>query len=714
MNKIFISIFIFIIFLFSQVIKLNANDDTYINSSNIIYNEEENIIELAKNSKINFKNTNILIDRGVIDYNKNEFEVFGNFYLYEDLTILSGQNFKGDTSLNNFTADNVSYIYNNDLKIDADELERKNNLLKFNNNFLTPCELEGFFNCPTWSLRIDKSQYDVEKDKFTHFDTFLQIADYKIFYLPYFSHYGGKASRKKGFLTPTIQFTIGGSQGIITPYYIPISQSTEILLKPKFFLNENFEFLEQYELDTTISNKNTGGTSIVNIKNIKNENNKNINNTIKIETKQVLNRNNIISASGSFTNSVSTTRSINEDPITFEDIYLRLENYNLINQDDYLKTELSSVKSFDSTDLNSIPVVPSLNYSNFTNYKNNTIINELDFLILKRDKSTIDNPSESFKLNTNTEFINFYNKKRISSYNKLSWNNSLNDYYFNNDETLNHNSFKSQVFISSDLNFKDFKYLKPRTKFIIPLEISNSNKNINEDSDSITFNYQNQFSENRFFGNDLSDTSPRVIYGFEYEIKTSHKKFEFNVNQSIEANSNSNFASKINQESKFSDYAIEAKMNLQKFLFKIDSRLNYTDLSKKEMNYSLETDHPINLILNYNETQKEAFKNKSNDTQSIDINFTKQLSDYVNVDLTTNLDVKNNYDPYKSVFKISLFDECSQLDLNYTNTRYNDNFNTKPEETIGLTFRMEYLGFFGYEQSTNLFFTEPGNLNYGL
>ena len=66
--------------------------------------------------------------------------------------------------------------------------------------------------------------------------------------------------------------------------------------------------------------------------------------------------------------------------------------------------------------------------------------------------------------------------------------------------------------------------------------------------------------------------------------------------------------------------------------------------------------------------------------------------------------LKNNYDPYKSTFKISLFDECSQLDINYSNTRFNDNFNTKPEETISLTFSMDYLGFFGYEQSTDLFF----------
>jgi lipopolysaccharide assembly outer membrane protein LptD (OstA) len=377
MNKIFISIFIFI--LFSQILKLVANDDTYINSSNITYNENENIVELGENSKINYKNTNILIDKGIIDYEKNEFEVFGNFYLYEELTILSGQDLKGNTSLDIFSANNVNYIYNDDLKIDSDNINRENNLLYFYNNFLTPCELEGYFNCPTWSLRIDKTKYNIEEDKFTHFDTFLQIADYKVFYLPYFSHYGAKAPRKKGFLTPTLQFTIGDNQGIVTPYYLPISQNTDILFKPTISFNQNFEFLETFELDTVIENKSSGGNTSISIDNIKNQNSDDINTSLKIITSKVLNKNMIFSASGLFTNSISTTRSNNEEPVTFEDIYLRFENYNIVGENDYLKTELSSVESFEVTNPNSIPIIPRLEYNNFINFKDYSIINDLDF-----------------------------------------------------------------------------------------------------------------------------------------------------------------------------------------------------------------------------------------------------------------------------------------------------------------------------------------------
>jgi len=714
MNKIFLIITILIIFLFNQIIRLNANDETYINSSNITYNEKENIIELSENSKINFKNTNILIDKGIIDYNKNEFEVFGNFYLYEELTILSGENLKGDTSLNIFTANNVSYIYNDDLKVDSDNLDRKDNIVKFYNNFLTPCELDGFFNCPTWSLRIDKTEYDIKEDKFTHFDTFLQIADYKVFYLPYFSHYGAKAPRKKGFLTPTIEFTVGGDQGIIAPYYVPIEKNTEVLIKPKIFLSPSFEFLEKYQLSTTINNKRSGGDISVSIDNIKNQNNDNINTSFKINTKQVVNKNMIISASGLFTNSISTTRSINEDPITFEDIYLRSENYDLFIKNDYLKTELSSVESFESVDLNSIPISPSLTYMNLIDMKNYTLINEFDFTLLKRNKSTTNNPSDSFKLNINNELFNRHLIKNLSFKNKIIFNNSYSDYHFNDNQALNHNSIKSNIKLSSDLYYQNLSSLSPRLKLIIPIHLENSNKSINEESKSITFNYQNQFSENRFFGDDLLDSSPRIVYGIENLIKIKSQKIKFNINQSYETNLKTRYSDLINQTSKFSDYSIETDISRDNILFKIDTRLDEKSLSKKEMNYSLKFKKPLNITFNYNETQKEAFKNLSNDTQSLDIGISKRINDNVNLSYNSNLDVKNNYDPYKSTIRISLADECSQLDINYTNTRFNDDYNTKPTETIGLTFRMDYLGFFGYEQTTDLFFTEPGSLNYGL
>ena len=289
MNKNFF-IIILIIFFYTQVFNIRANDNTYINSNNISYDKDKNIIEFSENSKINFKNTNLLIDKGIIDYNNDEVIVYGNFYLYEGLTVLSGKNLIGNTSFENLTADEVSLLYNNDFKIDSKKLTRANNIAIFYDNFATPCELEGYFNCPTWSLRVDKTEYNISEDKFTHFDTFLQIADYKVFYLPYFTNYGQKAPRKKGFLSPTIEFSFGGDQKLITPYYIPIGASSEVTLRPKISLSQNFEFYENFELSTSIKNKSSGGNTFIDIDTIKYPKNQNIYNTFKLSTKQVLNK----------------------------------------------------------------------------------------------------------------------------------------------------------------------------------------------------------------------------------------------------------------------------------------------------------------------------------------------------------------------------------------------------------------------------------------
>ena len=715
MNKKLITLLIFSFILINQAIKLNATDnETYISSNNITYNEKENIIELSENSKINFNNINILIDKGIIDYDNGEFEVFGNFYLYEKFNILSGKNLKGDTALNSFKTENVSYIYNDDLKIDAYELYKDKDVLYFYNNFLTPCEIEGYFNCPTWSLRIDETRYDIQKDKFTHFDTFLQIADFKVFYLPYFTHYGIKAPRQRGFLTPTLEFNIGGDIGVITPYYLPLSQSADIVIKPNIYINDNFQILNNFQLNTKIKIRETYGNTELEIDNLKKKDNSNFNNTFKFSTKRTLNKNRKFSAGGLFTNSISSTRSLNDESITFEDIYFNIENYNFLKKDDYLKVSIKSVASFESNSDNLIPLSSSINYENEIAFAKKKLENDIKFDILRRNSSNDSNPSESLNFYVNSEIAENKIINNFISYNKFKLMNSFHNYSFNHNSSLNNEVFNSSIVYSNDLFINRYQEFTPRLKFILPLSLRNEENTINEDSNSITFSYQNQFSENRFLGNDLFDNTPRLIFGIESKINLFRGKFNFNLNRSYDFNKVNNYAEEINQNTNFSDYALELNSKYNDLLFSIDTRLDQKNLSKKEMNYSLYIDKPFKLKLNYNETQARAFKSSSNETQSLDFIISNKLNNHFELGYTTSLDLKNNFNPYKSSVNLSLFDECSQLDITYSNTRFNDNFKTQPEEKINLNFKMDYLGFFGYEQTTDLFFNEPGDFNYGL
>ena len=714
MSRLFLVVFI-IIFFFKQLISLGADNDTYINTTNITYDEVENIIELAENSKININDTNILVDRGIIDYGNDKVEVFGNFYLYQDLNILSGKNLIGDTKLNNFSAIDVSYIYNNDLKIDSDKSKRSDNIVSFYNNFLTPCELDGYFGCPTWSLRIDETKYNIEKDKFVHFDSFLQIADYKLFYLPYFSHYGAKAPRQKGFLTPTLEFTIGGNSGLYTPYYLPIKENIDIKITPKFIFSENLDFINNYSLNTILNSKTSGGTYVLTIDNLKYANDANINTSASLDFRQVLDKNKIVYFEGVITNSISTTRSLNEEPVKFENVYLRLDNYDLLLKDDYFSVEVSTVEAFDSTNVSLIPFTPKVNYQNNIKFnKNISNYNEFNFSVIKRDESQDNLASENnkFKINNYITFNNKFNKTNV--YNKISLLNGFNDYTFEHDNSLNRNDTFNHIILSSDYFFNLNEIIKPRFKFIINQDINSSDNTINEDSNTITFNYQNSYSDNRFFGTDLRDNTSRIVYGFESAFDIKNQKISINTSQSYDFKKNNNFSNKLNQSSFLSDIAVEAKTEIKKLKLNLDTRLDRSTLKSKEVNFSVYTDDPFNISVNYHETSKDAFTEKSNDTEYLGLGFEKEINNNFKLSYESGIDLKNNFSPYYDSFGVKIHDECSELKIQYSNRRYNDNYNTSPEELISVSFYMDYLGFFGYQQTTDLFFEEPGTFDYGL
>jgi len=714
MNKLFIILIIVIIF-FRHVMFLNANNDTYINTTNIIYDEENDIIELAENSKINIKNTNILVDRGVIDYKNDKVEVFGNFYLYQELNILSGKDLVSDTSFKNLSAIDVSYIYDNDLKIDSDKINKSENIIYFYNNFLTPCELDGYFGCPTWSLRIDKTKYEIDKDKFVHFDTFLQIADYKLFYLPYFSHYGTKAPRQKGFLTPTLEFAIGGNSAIYTPYYLPIKDNTDMKFTPKFTFSEKFDFINNYSVNTVFKHKMSGGNFELSMDNIKYDNKNDISTSARLNLRNVLDKNKIIYFEGLVTNSVSTTRSLNEEPIKFENIYLRLDNYDFYLKDDYFSTEISTVEAFDSTNASLVPLTPFIKYKNYINInKDITNYNDINFIIIKRNGSQDNLASESNAFKINNYFTYNKNIGEVNSFNKLTLLNSFNNYSFEHNNNLNSTDSYNHLIFSSDYFFSYNQTIKPRIKFIYNQDLYHTDNIMNEDSNSITFNLQNSYSDNRFFGTDLRDNTSRIVYGFESQFKINNRILDINASQSYDFKKNNNYSRKLNQNSHLSDIALEAKIDLNLVNLNLDTRLDRSTLNNKETNIVLNTESPFNILLNYHGTSKDAFSEKSNDTEYLGINMSKEINDNIKISYGSNIDLKNNFSPFYDTIELEIFDECSKLNIQYANRRYNDNYNTNPKELVSISYYMDYLGFFGYQQTTNLFFQEAGTFDYGL
>ena len=132
------------------------------------------------------------------------------------------------------------------------------------------------------------------------------------------------------------------------------------------------------------------------------------------------------------------------------------------------------------------------------------------------------------------------------------------------------------------------------------------------------------------------------------------------------------------------------------------------------MNYNFDYSNLLDLNLFYNETDGNSYKTSSSDTETLGFGIGKEINDHISLSFDSNMDLKNNYSPYSQSINLNLSDDCSELVISYNDVRYNDNYNTTPNETLSISFYMDYLGFFGYEQKTNVFFDKPGSLNYGL
>ena len=205
-----------------------------------------------------------------------------------------------------------------------------------------------------------------------------------------------------------------------------------------------------------------------------------------------------------------------------------------------------------------------------------------------------------------------------------------------------------------------------------------------------------------------------MVLGLENNYNFNNQILNFRINQSYDFNKVNNYSKKINQTNNFSDYNLQLSTKFTDLIsFSMDARLDQKNFSNKEMSYNLKLNRPLEIGIGYNETQENAYKDLSGDTKSLDLGISKIINNNSSVSYGTKIDLENGYNPFQSNLSLNIFDECSRLEISYNNTRYNDNFNTKPEETISFRFFMDYIGFFGYAQSTNLLFSEPGELNYG-
>jgi len=714
MNKI---LFIFVLLI--MAVQFNAeqiSNEIYVNSKNLNYDKKTDTINLGKNSLINYQSASIKTDEGLIDLKGKKIYIDGNFYLNYSTDIMKGIFLKADLNFKEGSAKNVNYILNKKIKINAELLNKVSDTLTFYDSFITPCDLKGFFDCPTWSLKVKKTKYNIEDDYFEHFSTFVQVADKKIFYLPYVSHYGSKAPRQKGFLTPTAQITNDNfGANLTTPYYLPINESTDIKVTPTFYLGQNIT--KYFENNIEYRKKLSEGDMNITFYNYYDR--KTVNQIKKgysftASTQLNLNNNNNIDANINYTSNISKYKSKNNTKAASLNSTITLNTYNTLKNNDLLISKISGSKALDGTLNTSNPYeLPSFKYFNYMNFKNNLILNnEIKIDIISRNTSLDYLPNRIIRASLLNKFQkNIYMNRNFKLINKLIFDNTLISVDEGNKNTnvISGSSNELGTHVSSELN-KIYKFsekikIKPRAKIIISSITKTKNNNVNDNSQSLSLNYNNIFEENRYFGTDKKEDGSRIALALEQKIRlTNQINLELNYGRIYNFDKKVKILEDINQKSKISDHLTEISFNYKNAQIKYNSRLDEKDFNIKEdvLSYKIEN-NKNSLILNKSLTSDKAFIN-SDSSHFMTTEYTRKINKNTNLKYVSEINVGDNNKIYSEEYKIEFFDNCSQLNLVYSVDNYNDGKDLKPNKTLSITYELDFLSGFTDEQRMNSIF----------
>ncbi|MBX9786892.1 MAG: LPS assembly protein LptD [Alphaproteobacteria bacterium] len=133
-------------------------------------------------------------------------------------------------------------LLEDDSKLAAVEARKFEDREELDNAVYTPCQLCGD-KPPTWQINARRAVKDNEGKNIHFTDAQFRLLDTPIFYMPYSTQ---PLERRSGFLIPTPTYNTIFGAGIETPYFIALSEDSDMTIDPTFYSNQNPLVFGQY------------------------------------------------------------------------------------------------------------------------------------------------------------------------------------------------------------------------------------------------------------------------------------------------------------------------------------------------------------------------------------------------------------------------------------------------------------------------------------
>ena len=236
--------------------KLILKEGYELKTNKILYNNKEKIVSSDNDTTLIDSDGNLVsVEMFQYQIKKNLFSSVGkikiidinkNKYFFKELHV--------DTKKKEMVGSDVSVLLDeknfgvkeeNDPRFFANDVIVNNTSSSFSKGVFTVCKIRDG-RCPPWSLQAKEIKHDKIKKTIYYESATLKVYDIPIFYFPKFFHPDPSVKRQSGFLTPFFTDSTSVGTGFALPYYWAINNEKDLTFTPKYYLNENMLFLNEY------------------------------------------------------------------------------------------------------------------------------------------------------------------------------------------------------------------------------------------------------------------------------------------------------------------------------------------------------------------------------------------------------------------------------------------------------------------------------------
>ncbi len=648
----------------------------FTNKETIIKDDKENVFNLDKNFIFDINNEIISADKTIIIDNNN------NEYRFEKVKInLKNNEIAGKEIEINFI-DSFFGNPKNDPVLKGKATISDKNQTKVYKAAFTTCNTENK-KCPGWEIQSEEFTHDKIKKVFEYKNSWLKILDKKILYFPFFSHPDPTVKRKSGFLTPIYGSSNRFGSWLSVPYFKAIDKDKDLTFNPRIYADD--KFILQSEYRQAFENSNLISDISVN--------NDGKNTNTHLFTK----------VDGSL--SSNTKFNFKYQDVSNDD-YLKIHNLasssSLIENESLLTTQLNIIKNIDnSTSLDAnFTVYEDLSKKdsdrfqyilpNFTYTKNILIPDNYNgnfkFISSGFQKNYDTNKYESLLIN---DFLFESNNKitetgLLSNYNLLIKNfNSYTENSSSYNEKEDYEVFGSLLFKTSlplkKINENSINFLKP----VMALKYSpNNTKNISDND--VRLDYNNIYSLNRIGTNEIVEGGKSITLGLEFEKRNlkDKKVIGFNIANSLRDKKNINLPSKSKLNNIRSDFVGNLSYTPSDIL---DFNYDFSyDKNLKNSNYdSISTSISVNnFITNFNFISEDG---EIGNNEVISNITTLKFDNENSLKFKASKDLKNDFTEYYNLI-YAYENDCLIASAEFNKKFYRDG-SLLPEKSILFTIK---------------------------